>query len=106
MKVGDYFVKDILKIPFAKNTCPHCEGKGKLPSPNVGFILHSGDVVEDHYGLLVRIDEVYKKDTTTGWGTTLNAMESWVLGPNHSNHRVETNNDTYIESLWTFKNHK
>lgn len=97
-------MKDILTLGRAKNICTHCEGKGKLPSPNVGFILQLGDIVEDHCGLRVRIDKVYDKDPTMGWGTTINASNSWICGLNHSNHRVDTNNDTYAESLWTLIN--
>lgn len=93
--------KDILKLKYANNSCPHCKGTGYLPNPpNVGFVLHVGDIVEDHCGLRVRVDRVWEEDPTTGWGTTLNAPSYYQFG-DHSNHRIETNNLHYIESMWT-----
>jgi hypothetical protein len=91
----------IKDVPLADNYCKCCNGTGLLPHPSVGFELKVGDVVEDHCGLLVRIDDVWSEDPTVGWGTTLNAPDSWIVGPNHSNHRVQTDNDHYKESLWT-----
>lgn len=88
------------KAEKADNYCPHCT-RGILPHSNVGFELHVGDIVEDHCGLRVRIDAVYSEDATVGWGTTLNAPILPVVGPNRHNHRVETDNDHYKESLWT-----
>lgn len=97
-------MKKILKLKFADNICPTCcKGHGRLSSQNVGFELHIGDIVEDHCGLLVRIDEVWDKDHTTGWGTTINAPNSWIVGPNHRQHLVKTNNEEYTESLWEVK---
>jgi len=90
----------IRKIESADNYCPHCKGTGILPHPSVGFVLKVGMIVEDHCGLLVRIDDVDDLNPQVGWGTTLNAPNSWVCGPNHDNHRVETDNDHYKESLW------
>lgn len=84
------------------HTCPTCNGTGmKLDLPNIGFVLQIGDIVEDHCGLLVRVDAVSSKDNTQGWGTPLNAQTTWILGPNHNNHRIETNNKIYKQSLWT-----
>lgn len=88
-------------MTFANNACPCCGGTGlRQDRPKVGFRLQVGDIVQDHCGLLVRVDEVWDQDETTGWGTTLNAPDSWVLGPNHANHRIETDNEHYTTSLW------
>jgi hypothetical protein len=94
-------MKDISKLPFRDNSCSHCNGTGRTPYPNVGFKLSVGDTVEDHCGLRVRVDSVYALEPTLGWGTTLNAPDSWVVGPNHSHHRIDTDNDHYAETLWT-----
>lgn len=92
---------DILKLEHAHNSCPHCNGTGKLPHPNVGFALNVGDLVEDHVGIRVRIDHVDVRNPTLGWGTTLNAPAIVASYTNHNNHRVDTNNDYYNISLWT-----
>lgn len=85
-------------LKLANNFCPHCGGKGLLPHKSVGFELHVGDIVEDHCGLKVRIDKVWEADSTVGWGTTFNAP--LYFAANHRNHRVQTDNDYYEESLW------
>lgn len=92
---------DILKLEPANNWCPHCKGSGRLPHSNVGFVLNVGDLVEDHVGVRVRIDKVDARNPTLGWGTTLNAPTIVASHSNHSNHRVDTNNDYYNVSLWT-----
>lgn len=88
------------QLILADNYCKCCKGSGKIPHASVGFVLHVGDIVEDSCGLRVKIDKVWDKDPTVGWGTTINAFESWIVGPNHSDHRVETDNDLFTESEW------
>ena len=92
-------MKDIVNLARACNSCPHCNGSGKIPHPSVGFKLAVGDIVEDHVGERIRIDHVSSTDETLGWGTSMNSL-GWA-GGHRNNIRVETDNDIYTESLWT-----
>lgn len=92
----------IKEMTVAGNDCPHCKGTGtRLDRPKVGFQLAVGDIVEDHVGMRVRVDQVWSEDNTVGWGTTLNAPEVLPVTENHNYHRIETDNHTYTKSLWT-----